>query len=271
MRLGAYSSLTPGWERNVSSAAHFGVMSPQLTTSRLTRYAMLAVAGAATLSLAACGSTTSGTPSAAGGASSTAKSVSPSAPASPPASTAGPDRISGLIASTSGATIQVTHGGDASDTATVNFTPSTQITDVTPAQLADITTGSCVMVRPTRDSATSDTGALTAREVLVSVASNGTCPPAGNPRGHGVRGTVASVTGGTIVVTGTDAGGNPSQQSIAVTDSTVYAKRAVADSTAITEGTCIAARGTKDDSGALQATMINLRPAVNGACPGVRP
>jgi hypothetical protein len=242
-------------------------MSSHLSTSRLTRCAVLAVAGAAALSVAACGSTTSGTPIASGG-SSTVAAGSPSTTAAPPsAAPGGRDRIAGLIASISGTTIEVTQGGG---TATVDFTPSTQITDVTPAQLTDVATGSCVMVRPTRDDAASGSGTVTARSVLISTASNGQCPPSGDSRGRGVRGTVTSVADDTIVLAGTDASGNPSQQSVAVTDATVYTKRAAADSTAITQGACLAARGTTDSGGTLQATMINLRPAVNGACGRVR-
>jgi hypothetical protein len=120
------------------------------------------------------------------------------------------------------------------------------------------------MVGPTRDSAAPGSAVITARAVAVSTAVNGQCPPSG---GRGVRGTVASVNGNTIVVTSTDQSGNTSQTNVAVTNTTTYAKRAAANSAAIAQGKCIAARGTKDSAGALQATAINLRPAGNGGCP----
>jgi hypothetical protein len=206
--------------------------------------------GVAALSLAACGSTGTGKPSASGSSASSA-----------PASANGKDRVAGLIASVSGSTIQVTQP---SGTATVDFTPSTKISEVTPAQLTDIVAGSCLTVRPTRDSAAPGSGAITARAVTVGTAVDAKCPPSG---GQGVRGTVASVNGNTIIVTSSDQSGSTSQTNVAVTNTTTYAKRAAANSQAIAQGTCIAARGTKDSAGALQATAINLRPAGNGTCP----
>lgn len=101
--------------------------------------------------------------------------------------------------------------------------------------------------------------------MLVSPASNNNCAqPQG---GRSVRGSVASVNGDTITITGA---GNTSQTTVTVTPATTYSKRAAADSQAIAQGMCLAARGTNDSSGTLQATTINLRPATNGTCPGAR-
>jgi hypothetical protein len=178
-----------------------------------------------------------------------------------------------MIASASGDAIQVTQQ---TGSATVDFTPSTKITQVTPGQLTDVTAGSCVVVLPSRESA--DTGGtITAQFVRVSPAVDAQCPepkhPAGTPHSGGpaghrpVRGTVASVADNTITVTDAEAGGSTSQTSVTVTDTTKYTKQTATDAQALTQGQCIAARGTKDDSGTLQATAISVQPADNGTCP----
>lgn len=227
----------------------------------LMRYTAIALIGAAALSVAACGSSTTGSPTASGTSSSPTTSASAS-------NAQAKDRVAGLIASVSGSAIQVTQSNNAS--ATVDFTNATNVTEIVSAQLTDVTAGSCIAVRPTRDSAQG--GAVTAQTVLVSPANNGNCaaPQAsqggrGGPNRHGVRGAVASVNGNTIVVT---TGGN--QTNVTVTPTTTYAKRAASNTQAIAGGKCISARGTKDSGGTLQATAINLRPADNGNCPGAR-
>jgi hypothetical protein len=182
--------------------------------------------------------------------------------------------VAGLVSSVSGNTVQV---NQRDGNATVDITPSTRISQITPAALTDVTSGSCVTVRPTRDS--SD-GSVTARAVLVGVGDSGQCAASAGqqqqerPRhrgGHGgpaVHGTVASVTGNTIVVNGTDQ--NASATTVTVTPATQYTKRAAATQQAITQGVCLAATGSADSSGALQAQTVNLRPAQNGGC-GHRP
>ena len=223
---------------------------------RLTRFAILAAAGAATLSLAACGSSHTSTP---------AQSASPthaaSAPTQPPAPGNG-QRVAGLIASVSGSTIQVTQK---TGIATVDFTPATTINELTPAALTDVTAGSCVTVRPSKDDSQSG-GAVTARMVRISLAVDGKCSqPIQPPAGSGVYGTVASVAGNTITVTGT---GSASPTSVTVSDRTKYTKESTADSLAIASGKCINAQGSQDNGGALQATAITVRPAADGRCPG---
>jgi Domain of unknown function (DUF5666) len=215
------------------------------------RYTAVALLAAAALALAACGSSTTGTPAASG----TSASSSPTSTARP---ANGKHRVAGLIASVSGNTVQVTQRNGS---ATVDFTNSTTVSEIVPAQLTDVTTGSCITVRPTRDSGQG--GPVTAQNVLVSTSNDGKCPqPQDN---HGVRGAVASVNGNTISVT---TGGN--QNNVTVTPTTTYAKRAAANDQAIAQGKCINARGTKDSGGVLQATAINLRPASNGSCGGPR-
>lgn len=237
-------------------------MSVTSPPARLTRLAILTLTGATALSVAACGASNTTKPSAAASPTSSAATSSPSASAN------GKAWVSGMIASVSGDAIQVT---EQSGNATVDFTPSTKITEVTPAQLTDVTAGSCVAVHPTRDSA--DTGgAITAQFVRVSPAVDGKCQdpkhPAGGTAKHRlVSGTVASVAGNTITVNGTDTTGNSSQSNVTVTDTTRYTKQAATDAQALAQGKCVAARGTKDDSGTLQATAISVQQADNGTCP----
>ena len=256
-------------------------------SARLSRVAILAVTGATALSVAAC-SSTSNPPSATSSAGTTAASPTTTATTTAPPSTAPPNgeaQVSGLIASVSGNSAQVTQK---SGNATVNFTGSTKVTEVSTATLTDVTPGSCVSVRSAHGSHGGKP--VTAATVRVSPAVDGKCPtgkqsapdstttppsspttPTSSPstppgRKSDVAGTVASVSGNTINVTSTDANGNPSQTAVTVDDKTKYTKRTPADTQAIAAGKCMTAKGTKDSGGALQATTINLRPANNGKC-----
>ncbi|BBZ44609.1 hypothetical protein MPRM_18900 [Mycobacterium parmense] len=185
-----------------------------------------------------------------------------------------------------GNAIQVTKEDNTN--ATVNFTATTKILEITPAALADVTMGSCVTVRPVKEE-TQGNQPVTAASVKVSPAVNGTCPqpqkppaassstaPPGSPAPappKPIRGAVASVTGNTINVTGSDASGNTQQTAVTVDDKTKYTKQTSAATEAITPGKCLYARGTMDNANALQATSIQLRPAKNGKCegPGAHP
>jgi Domain of unknown function (DUF5666) len=246
----------------------------------MVRYKLLAAIGIAGLSVAACGSSNGGSTA----ASSAPGTVAPTATSAAAAPAPGPgpmgrDHVAGQIASVSGSTISVTQPGG-TGTATVAFAPATTISEAMSAQLTDVTAGSCVMIRPARDGGAPGNGAITAARVLVSDAVNGQCGPAGGrpaggttsaapgqpPRGRGLRGTVASVSGNTIVVT-TASDGGTAPTTVDVNADTRYMKRAVVNAQAITQGECIAARGSKDGSGTLQATMINLRASNNGNCP----
>jgi hypothetical protein len=239
----------------------------------MTRLAMFAVVGATALSVAACGSSNTAAPSAPAGptGSTTAQAQAPTQPPSPAPAPGGTGRVAGLIASVTGDAAQVTQQNG---NATVDFTSSTQVTEVTSAALSDVTAGSCVSVRPARGESQGGQS-ITARSVRVSPAVDGKCqqPPAGSPssgpspsNGHrGVGGTVASVAGGTITVNGDD-GAAPT--TVAVNDKTRYSKRASANTQSIAQGKCMTAQGSLDGSGALQATTINLRQANDGKCPG---
>jgi hypothetical protein len=211
------------------------------------RFGTRALAGIATLSLAACGTSNKANP------------VQPASPTSPAVSTPAPangkQRVAGLISSVAGHTIQVTAQ---SGTATVNFTPSTKVSEVTAAGLPDVTAGSCVNIRPTRDNPQNGEP-ITAAAVRISPAVDGKCPQAraGAPKRPPIQGTVASVAGDTITVNNT---------TVTVGDKTRYTKESAANSQAIAQGKCLTAEGT-EGSGALQATTITLRPANNGKCP----
>ncbi len=255
-------------------------MSASCHAPRLTRFAVLVVAGTTALSIAACSSSNKSSPT----STSTSTSTVISTTTSPTPN--GEARVSGLIASVAGNSVQVTKEDNA--TAAVNFTSTTKVTEVTPATLTDVTTGSCVTVRPTRELQGGQP--VTAASVKLSPPVNGTCPqakeagpgsgpastspaPSGSPttppaKPAPVRGSVGSVSGNTINVTGSDASGNTTQTAVTVDDKTTYTKKASATTDAITQGKCLTARGTMDNGGALQATSINVRPANDGKCGG---
>ena len=247
-------------------------------TPRLTRFAILAVTGATALSVAACGSSNNSSPTTPSTSTSTVTSTTTS-----PAPAQGEAQVHGLIASVAGNSIQVTKEDNTN--AAVNFTSTTKVTEVAPATLSDVTSGSCISVRPTKEIQGSQP--VTATSVRVSPSVNGTCPP-GKESGQGsttstpppgsptpapakpkpLRGAVASVTGNTITVAGTDASGNTTQTAVTVDDQTKYSKLTTATPDAIAQGKCVNARGTLDNGGTLQATTIKLRPANDGKCGG---
>jgi hypothetical protein len=245
-------------------------MSVTSPPARLSRLAIVTLTGATALSIAACGASNNAKP--------TSTNPTSSAPSSSPSASAkGKDWVNGLIDSVSGNTIQVSQR---SGSATVDFTPSTAVSEITPAQLTDITTGSCVSVHPDRHGPSTAGGAITARSVRVSTAVDGKCPQPkqgsgnttstspGAPAGHHqIAGQVASVAGNTITLNDADSGGNSSQTSVTVTSTTKYTRQSTADAQAIAQGKCIAAHGTTDGGGTLQATTISVQQSDNGSCP----
>ena len=255
-------------------------------TAKTMRVGVLALAGAAALSLAACSSSNKANPAQPPASATTGSSQAAAAPtqaptqAPPPAG--GNQRVAGLISSVSGDTIQVT---GQQGNATVDFTPSTQVNELTTASLPDVTPGSCVTLRPARGQ-NPQSGAFTVQMVRISQALGGNCPqpqapPAGStppppppggpsspPRGNHppILGTVASVAGDTITVNTSNPGG-PQQATVTVTDRTRYTKEAASNTQAIAQGKCLSAQGT-ENGGTLQATTISLRPARDGNCGG---
>jgi hypothetical protein len=151
--------------------------------------------------------------------------------------------------------------------ATVDFTGSTKVIEVTPAALTDVTAGSCVSVRPQEEGQGGQP--ITAASVRVSPAVDGKCPQGKeHAKRSAVQGGVAAVAGNTINVTSTDASGNATQTAVTVSDKTRYTKQAAANTQAISAGKCMTAKGTREGGGALQATTIDLRPAHDGKCAG---
>lgn len=260
-------------------------MSASCQTPRFTRFAVLALAGATALSVGACSSSNKSSPSTS--TSTSTSTVTSTATSQAPAN--GEAHVSGFIASVAGNSIQVTKKDNT--TAAVNFTSTTKVTEVTPATLADVTSGSCVIVRPTQEPQGGQP--VTAASVKVSPSVNGACPakPAGQGPGQGqssttpappgspapapkpapVRGSVASVSGNTINVTSTDPSGNTKQTAVTVDDKTTYSKKTAANTDAIVQGKCLWARGTQDNSGTLQATSISVRAANDGKCDQPKP
>ncbi len=169
----------------------------------------------------------------------------PPAPAPPPS--VGKDYVEGMVESVSGGTIALrTRTGSA----TVTFDPATPVFQVAPAQLTDVTPGSCINVRAAPQSAPAG-GAITAQAVTVTSAVDGKCPPPA-----GFYGTVASVSGNTIAVNGLGPG-PAAPTTVTVADTTSYKRQTASNTQAITNGTCMGAQGT-NDGGALQATTISL-------------
>jgi len=162
----------------------------------------------------------------------------------------GKDYVEGMVESVSGDRIALrTRTGSA----TVAFAPSTPVFRATPAQLTDVTPGSCVNVRATRQSAPSASD-ITAQAVTITSAVDGKCPPPA-----GFYGTVASVSGNTIVVSGWDSGGgHATPTTVTVAGTTSYTKQTLTSTQAITNGTCMGAQGTNEGD-ALQAATISLR------------
>lgn len=250
-------------------------MSPTQTPAqpRFARGALLALAGLTALSVAACGShnDTNGA------------STSSAAPTTSAAHNGehdghdGKDRVAGLIASVSGNTVQVTKKDG---NATVGFSQSTKVSEITAGQLSDVTAGSCIAAMAQQDS-----NPPTARRVMIWPAKDGNCakqhpkeqqqsasptPSSGKqPEHEAIHGTVASVSGNSITVSSTDPnGGTTAPITVTVNNETAYAKRAPADQSAIVAGKCIAAHGANDASGNLQAATITLRAAKDGSCEG---
>lgn len=247
-------------------------MSPTQTPAqpRFARGALLALAGLTALSVAACGSHND-----TNGASTS--SAAPTTSAAHNGEHDGKDRVAGLIASVSGNTIQVTKKDG---NATVGFSQSTKVSEITAGQLSDVTAGSCIAAMAQQDS-----NPPTARRVMIWPAKDGNCakehpkgqqqsssptPSSGKrPEHEAIRGTVASVSGNTITVSSTDPnGGMTAPTTVTVNNETAYAKRAPADQSAIVAGKCIAAHGANDTSGNLQAATITLRAAKDGSCEG---
>jgi len=230
-------------------------MSATSVKPRLTQLAILGVIVLIALFIAMCGPSNNasntgntGKPTVSAIPPSSAPSAAPPPAPQPPA--VGKDYVEGLVESVSGNAIQLRTRTGA---ATVDFTSSTRVVDVTPAQLTDVTPGSCVNVRATPQGAPPG-AAITAQSVTITPAIDGKCPPPA-----GFYGTVASVSGNTIAVNNTDARGQNTPTNVTVTNTTTYSKQTPTTTQAIEHGKCMGAQGT-NSAGVLQATTISLEP-----------
>ena len=220
--------------------------------SRLPQLALVAVIAVVALGLTMChsGDTASngtGKPTVTATAPPPSSEPSPTPNAAPPPGPpVGKDYVEGLVESVSGDTVQLrTRTGSA----TVGVQPATRVVEVTPAQLTDVTPGSCVNVRATPQS-TPTAGAITAQAVTITSAIDGKCPPPA-----GFYGTVSSVSGNTIAVNGL--GPQPTPTNVTVANTTSYQKQTASSAQAITNGKCLGAQGTQE-AGVLQAMTLSL-------------
>jgi Domain of unknown function (DUF5666) len=225
---------------------------------RLIRLAIVAVSGAAAVSMPACSTSNN----------QNVRQPSPSArptsvvpkPTPPPV---GHDYIEGLIRSVSDNTIQLTQRDRTA--ATVGFSPHTMVTELTSGKLSDVAPGTCVDVRAAPESQPAG-GAITAESVEISPAVGGSCPPPREPpsapstgQPAGVYGRVTSVAGNTFAVIKTDPTGKTTHNNVTVTNTTTYTKHTVTNTQALQQGKCMAAQGTTT-GGVLQAATIDLEP-----------
>ena len=233
-----------------------------------THLGLLVIVATTALSAAACGSSTKPSPTESSTAPATTSAVA--APASEtPVKVDGEEEVGGSIASVSGMTIEVS---SPQGSASVAFSESTKVMELTPVTLAGITPGLCVTIRPASGA---EGGAVVADAVVVGANSGGECKKtksqdnAGLPRSPlgGFRGTVDSVTDRTIALTTYGADGSKTNTTVETNDLTLFADRHQVRADAIVEGKCIIARGNKDTGGVLQVDTINLPLVVNGACP----
>ncbi len=229
-------------------------------------YAVLAIVAMTALSAVACGSPNNSSPSATSTGANTTSAVAAS---QPPEKVNGQDEVSGSIASVSGTTIEVS---GPKGSATVAFSPSTKVMELTAAKLTDIAAGQCVTIRPASGA---EGGTVTADAVVVGASSGGECKKTGgadnaglpaSPLG-GFRGNVDSVSEKTIVITTIGADGTQTKTTVETNETTLFADRHKVTAAAIVEGKCIIAGGTNDSGGTLQALTINLPFAVEGKCP----
>lgn len=234
----------------------------------LPRLSVLAIVGITALSAAACGSSTKSSPSETP-TTQTAMSSAAAPKSEAPVKVNGEDEVSGSIASVSGMTIEVS---GPKGSASVAFSPSTKIMELTPAKPTDITPGLCVTIRPASGE---EGGAVVADAVVVGGSSGGECKKTGgsdnaglpaSPLG-GFRGTVDSISAKTIAITTLGSDGSKTNTKVEFNDLTLFADRHRVKADAIVEGKCIIAGGTNDTGGILQALTINLPLVVNGACP----
>lgn len=262
---------------------------------------LVAVFGAALLTVTACGGSSS---SASPPASSSAAGTGQRSPA--PA-------VFGTIASATTGTLEVQD--PQTGQTTVTYTTSTPVTALEPGTITDVVVGSCVVVT---SASTSKSGSPVAATTvaITSTSAEGCTGRAehGGPRGQGMTGTarksapppkrkassnfarptigrVTAVSGQGFTVAAiqrnvgrTSASGSsknapskstaaPKTTAVAITTvaHTTYTKTVTADAQALTVGKCLTASGKADDTGAVAATDLRVStPGASGCSTGAR-
>lgn len=240
----------------------------------MNRVVLPVLAGVGALALAACGS-------AAAGATTTKPGSSPT----PRTGARAFNGASGQLVQIKGQTLILSNSqGDT----TVAYTSSTTITQTSSANFADITTGECLTATGTKDS----TGALTAANVTVRNAVNGSCGAAaifgtGGPNGGITRtpnpnrtpnpsfsppanvgranGLVTAVNGTSVTVQETT-NGTTTSTTITVPTTVRVSRIDTVDASALQTGECVVAVGKKDSSGTVQARALTIVPAGPNGC-----
>lgn len=198
----------------------------------------------------------------------------------------------GEIAAADGDVLQVQN--PMSGQVAVTVTGETTITAQAAAALADVTTGTCVVVR------SADAGAETvaATSVAVSPAGDDGCTggvggpgggpasgngerptdvptdvptarpsgmpsgaPGGDRVGFGTAGQVAAVSDSGFVVDGPNG-----SVTVTVGSDTTYTKQVAAEADALTVGRCVRVQGDADDTGAVTATSVQVSDKVDDQC-----
>ncbi|WP_418058575.1 DUF5666 domain-containing protein [Pimelobacter simplex] len=258
--------------------------------------ALLATGAFMALVLAGCGSDDGSTPAAAGTAGARTDVLGEA-----PAGAVRPG-TSGQIAAVDGKVLQVR--SPMSGQVAVTVTDQTKVTDQVAGTYADVTVGSCVVVRSAADPASASAGsgtdtetATTASAVAVQASGDDGCTgpgagerPSGMPTDRptdrpsdrpsdltggapgrmggvafGVRGEVTSVADGSFVVTSPGPDGDRTV-TVTVDSTTTYTHQAAATAAALTQGRCVQVSGDADDTGAVTATAIQVSDAVEDQC-----
>ena len=163
--------------------------------------------------------------------------------------------------------------------AVVDYTDTTTFQRTSTGKLADITTGSCIVVTGQKDA----TGAFIAAAVRLSTKVNGACAVPGGPGGQGnnprpagtpspgasprpnfsaVAGEVSSVAGTSIEVR--DVSGTVQQLTVPTT--VVVSRSVLASSSDLALHQCIQAQGARDAAGTVTARSITIVPASATGC-----
>jgi hypothetical protein len=221
------------------------------------RAGLIASTSIAILALSACGSSTP-----ANQAASSSEQTSTSAPTSAPATPApAKAKVQGAVATVTPANVVVT---TKTGPITVDITPKTKFTLVSPAQLTDVTNGKCASI--SQPAAAPGAPPAPAKTVTLSAPSaDNKCPQSS---GSSVRGTVTAANPQTVTVA-TDAG---APTPVPVDAKTKYLSQAVSTALVLAPGACVSAAGDPPAPGAaVQASAVTVSPPGKAGCAGVKP